>query len=250
MKIMTLNTWGGRLYEPQVEFLKRHKLNTDIFCFQEVYNGESKISNVKGAVTDMFSEYQNILSDFQGIHSESRKNDFEGTQVSYGISIFYKNNMLINDIGTFEIFKQDEKVDIEQGLVLWNRLLQYITIPYNNSTLTVFNLHGLYTGGDKEDGSARLLQSQRVKSFMNDFSGEKILCGDFNLNPETKSFHILSDGMRDLIQENGITSTRSHYYPKERKFADYMLLSPGIKIKKFEVLKDVVSDHLPLVLEF
>ena len=56
--------------------------------------------------------------------------------------------------------------------------------------------------------------------------------------------------MKNLIKEYKVTTTRSHFYTKEHKFADYILVSPEIEVKKFEVIQDVVSDHLPLMLEF
>ena len=52
------------------------------------------------------------------------------------------------------------------------------------------------------------------------------------------------------MKETGVTSTRSHYYTKPEKFADYILVSPDITVVDFNVLPDVISDHLPLVLEF
>ena len=38
MKLISLNLWGGRIYEPLVKFLKSHSKEVDIFCFQEIYN--------------------------------------------------------------------------------------------------------------------------------------------------------------------------------------------------------------------
>jgi len=85
---------------------------------------------------------------------------------------------------------------------------------------------------------------------MNKFDGEKILCGDFNLNPNTQSVSILDRGMKNLIKNFKITSTRSSLYKKDEKFADYMIVSNGINIVNFKVKEDLVSDHLPLYLEF
>ena len=61
---------------------------------------------------------------------------------------------------------------------------------------------------------------------------------------------ILEEGMRNLVKETDVTSTRSHYYTKPEKFADYILVSPDITVVDFNVLPDVISDHLSLVLEF
>ena len=36
MKLVTLNIWGGHLYEPLLDFFE-HNREVDIFCLQEVY---------------------------------------------------------------------------------------------------------------------------------------------------------------------------------------------------------------------
>jgi endonuclease/exonuclease/phosphatase family metal-dependent hydrolase len=250
MKLITLNTWGGRIYEPQVYFLRRHAASTDIFCFQEVYNGATRNKTKSGVITDMYTEYGKLLPDFTGFHAESGLYNLEETFVSYGIAIFYRKGLKVLETGIHEIFKQGEKLELPEGVVAWNRLLQFLTISLKNTSLTIFNLHGLYTGGGKNDVKPRIFQSERIKSFFEQHKGEKILCGDFNLNPDTSSLAILKENMRDLITENKITSTRSHYYPKNLKWADYILTTFGIQVKHFEVLPDVISDHLPLLLEF
>jgi endonuclease/exonuclease/phosphatase family metal-dependent hydrolase len=77
-----------------------------------------------------------------------------------------------------------------------------------------------------------------------------VLCGDFNLLPESESLLMLEQyGLRNLIREFGITSTRTSLYPKEGRFADYAFISEGIQLKSFEVLPDEVSDHAPLLIE-
>lgn len=79
--------------------------------------------------------------------------------------------------------------------------------------------------------------------------------GDFNLLPGTQSMKIIEEGMRNLVKEYGVQSTRMVLYrhydnPEEPNFADYILLTPDVGVKKFEVLPDVVSDHSPLFLEY
>ncbi len=71
--------------------------------------------------------------------------------------------------------------------------------------------------------------------------------GDFNVLPETKSIQLLeAAGMRNLVREFGITSTRSPLYTKPEKYADYIFVSKDIEVASFEVLPDVVSDHMAL----
>lgn len=78
----------------------------------------------------------------------------------------------------------------------------------------------------------------------------KILCGDFNLRPDTTSISTLKEGMNDLIRRHGITSTRTQLYDKPEKYADYIFTSPEINVIDFNVWDDVVSDHNPLSLKF
>jgi endonuclease/exonuclease/phosphatase family metal-dependent hydrolase len=83
-----------------------------------------------------------------------------------------------------------------------------------------------------------------------------IVCGDFNLRPDTESLKQIETsvpGIKNWISLTGAVSTRSQYYPKPEKFADYIFTSPGIEVCRFEVLsgeQDQISDHLPLLLEF
>lgn len=251
MKLITLNIWGAKIHKPLVEFLKRESADTDIFCFQEVYNGGSLI-HTGGDVTNIYSELEGLLPDFVALYSESLSCEIHGIQVPYGIALFVRKNVTVLKQGTFEIFASHDgpRLSLKQGIRLWNRLLQFVTISLNGKQVTIFNLHGLWIGGGKDDNEGRIEQSTRVRSIMDSFEGEKILCGDFNLNPETESMKILEQGMRNLITENGITSTRSHYYIKEPKFADYSLVTPGVNVSGFQVLQDVVSDHLALQLKF
>jgi endonuclease/exonuclease/phosphatase (EEP) superfamily protein YafD len=116
---------------------------------------------------------------------------------------------------------------------------------------TVAHLHGLWNGQGKGDSPDRLLQSDNIVHFLQSLDGPHIFCGDLNLLPDTESLKKLeAAGMRNLIKEFGITSTRSSLYTKPLRFADYMFVSGGIKVKDFKVLPDEVSDHLALYLEF
>ncbi len=113
----------------------------------------------------------------------------------------------------------------------------------------ICNFHGLWNGKGKSDTEDRLKQSEKILEFIGGTDDSVILAGDFNLSPDTESLAMLEKDMRNLIKEYGITSTRTSYYEKENKFADYVLVSPGIAVKDFRVLPDEVSDHAALYLE-
>ncbi|OGZ99344.1 MAG: hypothetical protein A3C07_03160 [Candidatus Sungbacteria bacterium RIFCSPHIGHO2_02_FULL_47_11] len=135
-------------------------------------------------------------------------------------------------------------------ITTYGRAVQYVQAVVGGAQYTIYNLHGHWAPDGKVDNPVRLEQSRNVKKFLDSFDGCKILCGDFNLAPDTRSLSMLEEGMRNLVKEHGIISTRSHYYTKDMKFADYILVSPEVRVKEFKVLPDVVSDHLPLFLDF
>jgi endonuclease/exonuclease/phosphatase family metal-dependent hydrolase len=102
----------------------------------------------------------------------------------------------------------------------------------------------------KGDSVERVNQSLKIKNFLDFVNGHKILCGDFNLRPGTKSLEILSQGMNDHIKINGVQSTRTSFYPGPERFADYIFTSKDINVKSFQVLAEEVLDHAALQIDF
>lgn len=48
MKLICLNAWGGKIYQPLMDFIRKHTQDTDIFCFQEVFKTTTGISQRDG----------------------------------------------------------------------------------------------------------------------------------------------------------------------------------------------------------
>jgi endonuclease/exonuclease/phosphatase family metal-dependent hydrolase len=245
MKLITLNTWCGVIYEPLVEFVKKYSADVDIFCFQEVFNGALSIRQDLGNVrADLFSDLQAILPDFNGYHAPTQENDD-------GLAIFIKKSFTVNKTGDIFVHRYLNAMMGEDGSTM-GRNLQYLEFNHSNKIYTILNFHGMWAGAGvgKIDTEERILQSNKVREFFNESKGNRILCGDFNLGPNTKSIAILNEGNRNLVQEYKVTSTRSSVYTKPVKFADYIITSPEVEVKDFKVLSDEVSDHLPLFIEF
>ena len=78
-----------------------------------------------------------------------------------------------------------------------------------------------------------------------------IACGDFNVEPQSETLKILSEaGLTDLVTTRTNKGTRSSYYKKPGRYADYMLINTHVNVLDFEVIfEPEVSDHCPLVLE-
>lgn len=250
MKILSLNTWGGRYnLEALLEFLKSHA-EIDIFCFQEIWNGgeqpvkkmfpEEKIQTVQW---DLLSQIAAALPEYNYFFHPCYF-DF------YGQAIFVKKD--IDVLGDGNEFVYGEKGYFStQELGEHARNIQYVHVKTRQGVYTIINFHGLWVTTGKDDTADRLLQSENILNFIKDIRNPVVLCGDFNLNLDTESIKKFEHfGLRNLIREYNITSTRTSLYPKSNRFADYAFVSTDVEVQDFRVLPDEVSDHSPLYLDF
>ncbi len=259
MKLVSLNTWGGKVYKPLLKFVKEQSRDTDIFCFQEVFqSSESKFSN--GIKTDLYDDLKKILKGFRGYYAPTftgydteRRVDFD---LTFGQATFVKENIkVVSEDVVFIHGKYDYKPpvkmeSIEDALDL-PRNIQCLKIKFGKKDVLIGNVHGYWLPGEKMDTPERIAQSQAIKEIVDNFDGGEIICGDFNLAPHTKSLKMLEENMKNLIKDFKIKGTRTHHYKKtSERYADYILVSEGIKVDSFEVSEIVVSDHLPLILDF
>jgi len=227
MKIVFLNAWQGHVPEIK-KFILDQVPSTDIFCFQEYDNPKQEIFCL---------EY--LKDDYQYFFDHQRI----GKEASYNVT-FVKNNLKVLENKT--VGKEDKKI----GLGIFTKIK-----TSKNNILNIVNFHGLAFPGHKQDTPNRLRQSQTIVNFLKDYSGPKIIGGDFNLDKDIKSTQIFEEnGYRSLIKEFNITNTRNQLswqqYPDSKQyFADHLFISPEIKITYFAVPYIEVSDHLPLVLE-
>lgn len=245
MKIISLNTWGGRAGKDNLlDFFKSNK-DIDVFCLQEVWEGgdEEAPKWGQGIDTKMLSNIGAILKNHT-LFFRPHYRDY------YGLAMFVKNDLTILEEGEVFVFKERENI-FDDFHANHARNLQYVKIETPNGQRTILNFHGLWNGGPKEDTEERFIQSDNISEFLVEISHPYVLMGDFNLLPDTKSLKTLEDlNLRNLIKEFNIASTRSSHYTKPVKFADYTLVSKDIKVNDFKVLPDEVSDHLAMYLDF
>lgn len=261
MKLVSLNTWGGKYFEPLIEFIKQHSKDTDIFCLQEVYSTTADVKQYKNINrANLLEEIKNILTDFQvfffitieGFDVELKPVDFD---LLHGPAVFIKNSIAVDSHQDYFIYKENPQKPPKEDFSNLPTSLQYINCYLNNREFSIFNFHGTPFPAKKLDSENRLQHAKKVREIMDTKSGAKIIVGDFNLLPETESLKIIGAGMRNLIKEFNIERTRSNlspFYGKTsfQKFADYTLVTPDVLVKDFKVPEVEISDHLPMVLQF
>jgi len=250
MKLISLNTWGAKAgTENLLSFFKKHT-DIDVFCLQEVWEGGHENAGKVAAGRPMTGINHAMITDIGAVLKNYAVYFRPHFKDYFGVAIFVKKALIVQEEG--DIFVYKEKGYFSEGeLADHARNLQYITLETNKGLRTIFNVHALWTSVGKIDTPDRLLQSDNIIQFIQSINNPFVLCGDFNLRPDTASLKKFeAGGMKNLIKEFGITSTRSTFYDKEERFADYAFVSPEITVKEFKVLPDEVSDHLALYLDF
>lgn len=250
MKLISLNTWGGRAgLDNLLKFFESHK-EVDIFCLQEIWNGgEHMLTETAGgmilseAIPQLYKRISKAIPNYIG-YFRPHFYDF------YGLAMFVKNDLNVIEEGDIFVYKEHGFISPEEN-GNHARNIQYVTVDNSKGVKTLVNFHGLWNGGGKGDSEDRLLQSDNMARFLKNLSNPHVLCGDFNLLPETESLKRLEAlGLKNLIKKYGIKSTRTKFYTKEHKFADYTLVSKEIKVNDFKILPDEVSDHNAMYLDF
>lgn len=257
MKLISLNIWGGKIYRPLINFIKKHSQDTDIFCFQEVFHTTSQTREQAGFRLNLYHEFENILNKHQGFFAPTLDNYIVGSfqthfidfNLSSGLAVFINKKLSLLSHRDIFIYGSRNSFDPTDFNSL-PRNIQYINFVSQDKKFTVCNLHGLWIRGTKDDTPSRIRQSKQVLKLLKKQAGKKILCGDFNLNMDTQSIKLLESDMINLTKKFHIPTTRNKFYPGPEKYADYTFVSRDVNIKSFEVPKIDVSDHLPMILEF
>lgn len=233
MRIIFLNSWFGKAGRPFINFIKSESSKTDIFCLMEV-------------PPKLFSELSMILKEFKGVYDDGLF--LKAIGANCGQAVFVKNNINLLSNGRVEIYRQ---LKDDMGF------MQYLELERGQRKFWIGSIHGKTRPGDKKDTETRLKQSKIIINFFDDKNGPVIFGGDFNLMPETRSVVLFEKaGFRNLIKDYEIKDTRGpinhkNFLENDRQyFADYVFVSPDVKIKKFEVPYIGISDHLPLILDF
>lgn len=225
---------------------QRYKNGLDRFIETNVF-GELK--------TRLGNAYQSIFAPATQITSESISGD--KFTYNYGLATFFKSYMqkmlhIDRENKNVIILKSEDPAEAYPR----NLLITPLEITPGNF-LTVMNYHGFWHPDGKKDCEERQIQYVKLQQRKNslDYEAEKyILCGDFNILRDSKSYEILKNNDRDIGLEFNIHNTRSKEYLEyakvEREACDFIFIPKTEDIKVMRCWtndKDsAFSDHLAL----
>ncbi len=253
MKLICLNTWGGKAGAGNLlAFLESHR-DADFLCLQEIWSAPYEHLDGVAAGSDVIDHGEIMVYGKQEISALLRRHEafFHPHHLDdYGLMTMVSKSLDV--VGSGDVFVHRERGYVPEGnLGLHARNLQFVTVDGPLGLLTVVNFHGLWNGQGKRDSQERIAQSRRILEFLAGRREPLVLCGDFNLLPETKSLQMFEAArLRNLVKQFGVKSTRTRLYTRPEPFADYIFVSDKIDVRDFRVLPDEVSDHAPLLLEF
>ena len=273
MRIVSVNAWGGAMFEPLAAWLPR--CEADVLCLQEVtrtpaLGGWTEFADGERTLpqrANLFDDVRALLSRHHAMFTASdagpvRAPDGTTHRQDFGLATFVDERLSV--VGCEASFVHGSFVEHRQWAVANRPRAAHAVRVFDrsgNRVVTVAHVHGLRDPQGKGDTPARKRQAERLAQLVTrvrapapppasvpapgDFT---VVCGDFNVLPDSETFAILGGiGLRDLIRT---ADTRTSRYPRVVRHANYMLVSDVDAIRGFEILAEPeVSDHRALVLD-
>lgn len=241
MKILTLNVWQGRLERVLLKHLET--IDVDFACMQEAveYDGQpAGLATPYGKVGKSLRLDNHFFSPL----TASRLGD---KKISFGNVIYSKFPFSeTSTIFTRGQYEDNFDFDTDDYNV---RAFQHSLVEIEGKKLHLLNHHGHHIDGHKLGDDETMRQVQQISDYIEGLDGAIILCGDFNLSPESESIQRLNSLLRNLAVDHSLKTTRSQLTYKN-EVCDYIFVNDEIDVKGFSMDETIISDHNALILDF
>ena len=233
--------WGGRLGKPIIDLFKREK--ADIICIQEAIDIPGGWAFFFESLSDIKTQagYQHcFFTPVFGYKVMNRR--------AKGGPAILSNLPFSETHETFTRLAYVEDFDLLGGD--YNiRCLQHAVVEHGGQKLNILNHHGHQIPEHKNGDEETMRQCKMIVEYLQKLSGPVVLCGDFNLAPDSESLEQINKVLVNQSKKSGVTTTRTPLTHKT-EVCDYIFTSPDIEVESFHILDDIVSDHKALTLEF
>ncbi len=204
----------------------------------------------------VYQELQQLLPGYYSLFAPAVREfayDRPMAGVDFGLATFVRGNHRVIQHQSFPTYRHLSVTPTPGDGTTIPKNVQMVTLATPIGTLRIFNWHGLWWRSNKGDVPARGGEVRRLRWLLNSVPSPIILAGDYNMLREARCLKAIESahgGLINLVTKHGITSTRSAWYPKPLRDADYVHISRDVVDHRFEVLPAGVSDHEPLFFEF
>jgi endonuclease/exonuclease/phosphatase family metal-dependent hydrolase len=263
MKLLSLNV---ALFEANNHLLSQflHEQKADFVCLQEITKGlqssvndayisKDVVDQATPELTHFFFGPNSVMGDFEqkNFHGKEIYRFEFGGLMEFGnytksrYSIVKAQNVFVQNHYTYTTDRSNWPDEDYRGVLVTDHVI-------HGKKLRILNYHGVWTR-HKQGNEMSLKANKMINDLALQAQGEVIICGDFNLFPDTPSMKVFENNFHSLVDIHDIKTTRpstNELNDTKRNVVDYILVSKGIEVKKFEVVDSPVSDHLPLILDF
>lgn len=211
--------------ELSILFSNIHSSNTEYGRFKNLIKvHEPKIIILQEVTSSWEENLREILNDFKYQILISREDNF-------GIAVYSKNPFLDKKAFT-------GKAGVESI---------YFKIMMRDKEISFVSTHPL-PPVTPDYWELRNDQYRDISDFLREISGEKILIGDLNTVPWSSQLNKLKEDTSLISLSSFCDTWHSSFPPFFRIRLDHALISTGLE-GKMSVLKDIGSDHFPLLIE-
>jgi endonuclease/exonuclease/phosphatase family metal-dependent hydrolase len=238
---MTLNVWQGRLERVLLRHMEQQHI--DFACMQEAVDYEGKTA---GLVTAYSKIGKSLRLDHQ-FFSPLNSVKFGSRNISFGNVIYSRLSFTQSkNIFTHGSYNGGFDFDVDDYNI---RALQHTTVKVDGKQLHILNHHGHHIDAHKLGDDETMRQTAIIINYIKQLDGAVILCGDFNLAPESESIKQYDSILQNLSAAHSLETTRSLLtYKKE--VCDYIFVNDKIEVKDFSMDQTIISDHNALILDF
>lgn len=228
-----------------INLLKFHR--AEIFCVQEALPGQMD------DLAEAFPDYA-----YEGVGRD------DGKQLGEYSAVFYnQDRFLKKEGGTFWLSETPEECTYGWDAVC-RRICSWVELEDRESgkNLFVFNTHFDHVGVEARKNSAALILEKISELTTVGSEGEMgavVLCGDFNLPPDSEPIQMISASLQDAFKVSELPPHASvitfhgfTYDDKPHDRIDYVFVSEKLRISRYAALTDsrdrsFFSDHLPVL---
>jgi len=218
------------------------------------------VFSVQEALPDQMHELAAAFPDYtyEGVGRDDGKREGEFSAVFYNKARFKKL-----DGGTFWLSETPGECSFGWDAAC-RRVCSWVKLKEvsSNQAFYVFNTHFDHKGVEARKESASLILRKIEK--ITGGKGNAVLCGDFNLPPDSAPIHLVREKLDDAFEVSVLPAYGSistyhgfTYDTPPQKRIDYVFVSKEVKVLRYGALTDsrdraFFSDHLPVLvtLEF
>ncbi|HEY5442114.1 MAG TPA: endonuclease/exonuclease/phosphatase family protein [Candidatus Saccharimonadales bacterium] len=242
MKLVQANIWGGKLDRQVTDFFKRQ--DPDFACLQEVNDLEGRSGTKRFATLDEIKTESGLHEAFM---SPSYSFRFMERELHYGNAVLGKQPFVeTKTVFTRGEHKRGFDVMHDDGNI---RNLQIVTVAAGRQKLHILNHHGHHIPGSKAGNDETLRQMRIIAHVIDGLDGPIILCGDFNLAPDSASLALINDRLTNLSVEHHLNNTYNQL-SENQVVCDYIFVNDQVRVQRFAMSEALISDHKALILEF